>query len=341
MDAGGCPSRSTGTRSRGWSGSRSVDAEPAQEAEVGGAAAERDVLAVVELEAVALERERRAAEPRARLVERHLGAARRRTRSRRRARRARRRRRRRCASSRPHPARLRASTSPFSQRPEREPAAEDERRLGRDPLEQPAVLARHREDARGAAAVEQRHERRARASSRPSPRSRLERDHELDRPLEPAAGRLAAEPLEVLARQVDAPVRRVLADVAEDVPDLERDPEARRRAARPARGRSSRRRRARGGRSSPRRSGSSARARRTSRTRVPRTSISAPSTSSPNASSGIGKRASRVGERDEDGVVAVVDVARARSRIALELGELLLRRAASPSATSSIRRASA
>ena len=42
-----------------------LDAEPAQEAEVGGAAAQSDVLAVVELEAVALEGEGRAAEPRA------------------------------------------------------------------------------------------------------------------------------------------------------------------------------------------------------------------------------------------------------------------------------------
>ena len=51
-----------------------LGADPPQKAEVGSAAAKRDVLAVVEPEAVALERERRAPKTRARLVERHLGA---------------------------------------------------------------------------------------------------------------------------------------------------------------------------------------------------------------------------------------------------------------------------
>ena len=75
IDAAGRPSRRTGTRQPPLERQQVVDADPAQEAEVRGAAAKRDVLAVVELEAVALERERRAAEARARLVEDDLGAA--------------------------------------------------------------------------------------------------------------------------------------------------------------------------------------------------------------------------------------------------------------------------
>ena len=61
-------------RSRGCTSQEAVDAEPPQEAAVRGAAAKRDVLAVVEPVAVAANGERGAAEARARLVQRHLRA---------------------------------------------------------------------------------------------------------------------------------------------------------------------------------------------------------------------------------------------------------------------------
>ncbi len=221
------------------------------------------MLAVVELEAVPLERERRTAEPRAPLVEHDLRAAVGAGERRREAGEA-------AADDghlhAPAPARLRARTSPFSHGRSESAAAEDERRLGRDPLEQPAVLPCHRENARAAAAVDQRHE--VEACTQPSePPLGLEGDHELDRALEPAVPGFAAEPLEVLARQIDTSVRDVLAHVPEDVPELERDSELVGERRGRACGRSSRRHRATGGRSSSRRTGSTPRARRTSRTR--------------------------------------------------------------------------
>ena len=137
-----CPRAGPARRSRGCSGSRSVDAEAAQEAEVGGAAAQRDVLAVVEPEPVALERERRAAEPRARLVERHrrarVGAL---DRGREPGQPA--------ADDRDAASRHRGTAGeaagehePLLPGAQREPAAQDERRLGGDPLEQAAGTCR-------------------------------------------------------------------------------------------------------------------------------------------------------------------------------------------------------
>ena len=120
--------------------------------------------------------------------------------------------------------RLRASTSPFSQprsdsRPRSTTSGSAAIRS-----QQPAVLAGHREHARGAAAVEQRHEREP--AVEPLERAlRLERDHQLDRAFDPPVGDLAAEALEVLARQVDAAGRDVLGEVAQDVAELEREAE--------------------------------------------------------------------------------------------------------------------
>src|SRR5262249_1680963 len=112
--------------------------------------------------------------------------------------------------------------------------AEDERRLGGDPLQQAAVLPGHREDTGGAAAVEQRHE--AEAVTKPAESALgLEGDDELERAVEFAARPLAAESLEVLAGEVHAPDRGVLCDVAQDVADLERNAEiVGQRRARPA-----------------------------------------------------------------------------------------------------------
>ena len=67
---------------------------------------------------------------------------------------------------------------------------------------------------------------RARAHRYPAESAlRLEGDHVLDRAREHPVAGLAAEPLEILGRQVDASVRGVLADVAQHVPELEPDPE--------------------------------------------------------------------------------------------------------------------
>ena len=124
----------------------------------------------------------------------------------------------------PAPVEAAGEHEPLLPRPQREPPAQDERRLGGDPLEQQPVLAGHREHAGGAAAVEQRHE--LEPPPEPAePALGLEGDHELDRAAEAAADRLAAEALEVLGREVDAPGGGVLADVAEDVADLEGDAE--------------------------------------------------------------------------------------------------------------------
>ena len=210
-----------------------LDADTPQEAEVGGAATQRDVLAVVELEPVPLEREGRTAEPRARLVERHRGSAVR-AGDRRRETREPARRRPRPAAHRAAPARLRASTSPFSHGRSESRPAQDERRLGGDPLEQQPVLAGHREHAGGAPAVEQRHELEP-APEPLEPALGLERDHELDRarrrpPSRPPRSRSARA---LRPRQVDAPGRGVLADVAEDVSDLQARRRGRRRARSP------------------------------------------------------------------------------------------------------------
>src|SRR5439155_13878615 len=97
-------------------------------------------------------------------------------------------------------------------RPEREAPIQDERRLGRDPLEQDAVLARHREHGRGRTTVEQRDELEPALEPLEAP-LRFEGDDEFE---------LLAEALEILPRQVDAPVGKVLTHVAEDVADLQR-----------------------------------------------------------------------------------------------------------------------
>jgi hypothetical protein len=107
---------------------------------------------------------------------------------------------------------------------QREPAVEHERRLLSDPVEQHAVLSRHREHRRGAAAVEERDE--VEAAVEPlEPALRLEGDQQVDGTFEPAVDGHDAETLEVVARQVDAPVRHVLGDIPKHVPDLERNTE--------------------------------------------------------------------------------------------------------------------
>src|SRR5438552_3369512 len=96
--------------------------------------------------------------------------------------------------------------------------------MGGDPAEQAAVLACHPKHARGTAPVEQRHE--LDPAFEPDEASLgAESDHELDRTCERATLERAPEALEVLAGQVDAAVRSVLADVAKRVSDLEGDAE--------------------------------------------------------------------------------------------------------------------
>ena len=136
------------------------------------------MLAVVEPEAVALERVRRAAEARADLEQRHGRAARRRSRAPPRSRRGRRRRRpttraRLIAPPRPGCA---AATHVFSHGGQRDTALEHRLRVALDALEEPAVDAGHRRTHDGAAPVEQRRAARGRGRTtraRARPRSAI------------------------------------------------------------------------------------------------------------------------------------------------------------------------
>ena len=141
----------------------------------------------------------------------------------------------------------------------------------------------------------------------------------------------AAEQRQVLLGQVDPAVAEVLADVAQDVGQLQRDAEgvgeSLRRASRARRERPVRTRRATAGRSNRRRSGSTRPARRASRSCGRRTSISQPSTSSPNASQRDRQPAGRVGEGDQHRIVRVPSAARSPPpRASREQRQLLLGR---------------
>ena len=174
-NAGGFPSRRIGTRSRGWIGTRCSTPRRCEEAAVRGAAAEQHVLPVVDPVLLAAHRVRRAAEPRARLEERDARAVVGEVERRRDPGEA-------AADDRDagavHAAlraRLCASTRPFSQRRSVGRPCSTSSGCERDPLEQPAIRTGHGEHARGAAPVEERHERRARArggSAHAAPRTR-------------------------------------------------------------------------------------------------------------------------------------------------------------------------
>ena len=115
----------------------------------------------------------------------------------------------------------------------------------------------------------------------------------------------AAEALEVLGRQVDPPAEVVLADVAQDVRELERDAERVRERGgggdvgqcrtHPATAQADR---------APPRTGSSAAGRRRCGRSCPRTSASQPSMSSPNAASGMSNLCRRVRQRHQHQVAA-------------------------------------
>ena len=156
---------------------RSAHAEPVEQRAVGGAAAQEDVLAVVDVEVAAARTSTSAPPRRGRASSSVTGAP---------------------ASAQPSAAAMPGEAAaddddvgascgrlPPSARDrdasllpagQREPPVEDERRVGRDAVEQPAVDAGHRRHAGGAAPVEQRHAAAARRSYQPRARCGRERD---------------------------------------------------------------------------------------------------------------------------------------------------------------------
>ena len=213
---------------------------------------------------------------------------------------------------------------------QRHAPARDFLRVSLDALQQPPVDARHRQHARGAAPVEHRRERiprsnHSRARS-PSKRTSAASRSALGLATSPvgaarasarehlsacwrtslcvgAEPRQHAEAPQVLGGQVHAPVLGVLAHVAQDVRQLQRDAEfvgesfgLRRRRRSPAAQAEDRQAHA------PDRSGDAAAvddaAPRSSRSVMPSTSMRTPSISSPSASGGQREAPLRVGERD-------------------------------------------
>ena len=263
-----------------------LGAEPGEEAAIRGAAAQEDVLAVVDPVVLAADRERRAAEARARFVQRdgragvgeleRGGDAREPaaddgdTR----------------ASHAALRARLCASTQPFLPAAQRRPP----------PSTSSGWTAIRSSSRRYDPAIARTHAalRRSSSGTSVSPRSsqsqrplRFEGDQQVGRPLDSPVDDVAAEAVEILCRQVDTADAHVLADVAQDVRELERDAEI---VGEPLGGCAVRRledaeRQAadRAGDASAVELGVGER-----RVGVPAASISAPSTRSPNASSGIG-----------------------------------------------------
>ena len=102
---------------------------------------------------------------------------------------------------------------------------QDERRLGGDPLEQAAVLAGHREHAGGAAAVEQGNELEAAVGASPRPRSASKAISSSTGPSKSRRRASTPKRSRSSAGRYSAPGGGVLADVAQDVPDLQRDAE--------------------------------------------------------------------------------------------------------------------
>ena len=213
---------STGIESRGWSSRERSDADATQEPAVLGAAAERDVLAVVDRSPVADDRERRSAEAGARLEERDRRHLRPHSRAPPTALRARRHDRHPQSLHTLLPTSARTSSSRFCHdgSETREPSASDG--VAAICSTHAPVRGGHREHARRAAPVEQRHQREAVLE----PRERalgLERDEQLRVAVDRRAADRAAETGEVLLGQVRAAEPQVVSEVAQDVPKLERD----------------------------------------------------------------------------------------------------------------------
>ena len=201
-------------------------AEPVQQAAVGRAAAEEDVLAGVDGQAVPAERAGRAAQPRpgleqgdvgARLGERDRGGDPGQSPADHRD-----------ASPRTQahlilPARARTATMAFSRRGQRNPAVQDGGGLRRDPLEQPAVDAGHGAGAGRAAAVE--HGQQLPAGGVPFAGPFGLEFHQPDELGRAGCVQVDVELGQVLGGQVDPPVLVVLADVAQDVGQLQGDAE--------------------------------------------------------------------------------------------------------------------
>ena len=189
--------------------------------------------------------------------------------------------------------------TPFPMRASESRSRQHAPRVARDALEQAVIDARHRRAAGRASRVEHRQQLQAVGVPLLGARGLLA-DQRVScgcRPpssasMTPSASSRSSTPdrVEFVLRQVDAAVVQVFANVAQDVRQLQRD--AQRVGERVGGDRIGclEDAESKAGRSNPRRSGSSARGRGRSRSSCPRTSSSQPSTSSRNAGSGIGSR---------------------------------------------------